>query len=120
MRSKKIIDTINQVSYQLLSLDVFDTLLFRSTREPTDIFSIAYHKLKEKYPLFPVLSHVEYKELRIKAEIEARKKYASKEIKLQQIAKELATEIKGITEENIIAAELEAEMENININNEII
>lgn len=61
--------------YEVISFDVFDTLLLRKVEKPTDVFS--YMETKYRFPRF---CH-----LRVQAEAEARKKSSADEVCLEEI-----------------------------------
>jgi HAD superfamily hydrolase (TIGR01549 family) len=56
---------------KLISFDVFDTLLFRTVKYPSEVFSLMYQKDHERFPKF--INRDEWKNIRIKAEEKARK-----------------------------------------------
>ncbi len=69
---------------QIVSFDVFDTLLFRNVVKPTDIFKIVekkYFNLKHKY--------IDFHDLRIEAECKARENSNEEDITLEEIYKQL-------------------------------
>lgn len=96
----------------VLSVDVFDTLLFRAVNEPPEVFVVVH----EQHPdLFP--SHIdkwEWSELRIRAEKSARKERilstGSREVTLEDIYNCIPLSIFPRREE-IMVAEFEAEKE---------
>ena len=81
-------DNINLKDYEIISFDIFDTLIVRYVEKPIDIFAIIEDKA-ENAKNFQVN--------RINAEIHARKKYA-REIKLDDIYAELT----DIYDDNLI------------------
>jgi len=107
----KTVDTINQeltcaeelvtelAKYDVISFDVFDTLIFRPFKEPTDIFEIIGEKLNSKY----------FKEKRVRAELKARK-MLNKEISIHDIY-EIMEEETGIRKETGIDIEFQTEKE---------
>ena len=72
-------DNINLKDYEIISFDIFDTLIVRYVEKPIDIFAIIEDKAEHAK---------KFKVNRINAEIHARKKYA-REIKLDDIYTEL-------------------------------
>jgi predicted HAD superfamily hydrolase len=100
----------------LVSFDVFDTLIHRRLLHPTDLFEVASSKLKNQ--LFGLLKPGEAANFpfhRMEAEQQARKKLVAEistsEVNLDQIYQSLS-EISGLTEEDCqTIAELELELE---------
>ncbi|MDO6709365.1 HAD-IA family hydrolase [Aliiglaciecola sp. 2_MG-2023] len=68
---------------KVVSLDLFDTLIFRKVSKPADIFSLAYTKVKDE--LLLGLENKEFQELRVFAERKAKKQSFSKEVTLEEI-----------------------------------
>lgn len=73
INSKEILEEV--LEYSVISFDIFDTLIKRNVKKPTDVFRIIENKI----------SLCGFTEERIKAEKEARKKTACEEITLDQI-----------------------------------
>lgn len=106
-RTKSVLD-LNQAiqsafGYDVLSFDVFDTLLFRKVRKPVDIFRI----LEEKNGIFNFASY------RVQAEIAARnKKYSESgtyEVTLEEIYQ--MSELKcGFSPDALVKSECAEEM----------
>lgn len=92
------------MQYEVISFDIFDTLIFRPFSEPTDLFFF----LGEKTGI------LDFKRLRMQAEAEARvQKYKEEkhyEIKLSDIWSRLENEI-GVTKEQGMQMEQALEME---------
>ena len=92
------------MQYDVISFDIFDTLIFRPFSEPTDLFFF----LGEKTGI------LDFKRLRMQAEAEARtQKYKEEkhyEIKLSDIWSRLENEI-GVTKEQGMQMEQALEME---------
>lgn len=86
----KIVD-----KYEYISFDIFDTLIKRNIKNPTDIFTIIENKYKVK----------DFKNKRINAEKEARLKSNLEEITIDDIYKELDIEDKNEIKETEIALE---------------
>ena len=104
---KKLIKQIDQ--HDVISFDIFDTLLFRNIYKPTDIFKIVglkYEKINN------------FERIRIEAERKARQKVESNEIKIDDIYEVIRKELNISKDEcnNIIKIELETEKEFIEIN----
>ncbi|WP_017752683.1 hypothetical protein [Clostridium tyrobutyricum] len=79
----------NVDSLKLLSVDIFDTLIFRTVETPSKIFYIMGEILKNKYGDNFNLTVFEFKQIRILAEQKARevknKKLGTKEVTLDEI-----------------------------------
>ena len=78
-----MIDNIDK--YELVSFDIFDTLLLRGVAKPTDIFQIVWERAKAKGLCLTDLSSCEFMKLRIEMERRARNKVVNKEVKLEDI-----------------------------------
>jgi FMN phosphatase YigB (HAD superfamily) len=74
---------IQKNEIKTVSLDVFDTLVFRRTSCPTDIFSQAFTNYSQLQELG--ISAQEYKELRVHAEKMAKREVLNGEANLQEI-----------------------------------
>ena len=70
---KKLFDILK--NYDIISFDLFDTLIKRNVEKPSDVFAII-----EKYNFIP-----NFKQKRIKAEVLARKKCLGEEVTLEDI-----------------------------------
>lgn len=92
------------MQYEVISFDIFDTLIFRPFSEPTDLFFFLGEKLEI----------LDFKRLRMQAEAEARtQKYKEEkhyEIKLSDIWSRLQNEI-GVIKEQGMQMEQALEME---------
>ncbi len=91
--------------FDLISFDIFDTLIVRDVVSPTDIFymtGLDYFKDKEKAS--------EFKMRRVKAEADARRRSANGEVNLKDIYRELFV-IYGITAGILKERELRLEIE---------
>lgn len=64
----------NDVEIQLISFDIFDTLIFRCVDEPKQVFSLVGQKAKNLGVIPSHLADIEFCNLRIEAEKEARKR----------------------------------------------
>lgn len=91
-------------SYEYISFDIFDTLIFRPFSEPTDLFFFIGQKL----------GYMDFKRIRMEAEFEARqvkfKEAKTYEVTLTDIWN-LLEEKTGLSAEKGMALELEAEMQ---------
>lgn len=63
---------------RLLSLDIFDTLLFRTCANPSDIFMIVAEKAHRTGHLVTSVSPAAFKEMRIRAEFRARERQTAR------------------------------------------
>lgn len=66
--------------YEYISFDIFDTLIFRTVKNPEDIFKLVELMYNQSYE-----DGIDFTKARIQAEIMARKKNYPKEIKIDQI-----------------------------------
>ena len=93
------IDKIHDESIKVISFDVFDTLVHRNVSKPEKIFELLKLAYNEKYSCDDDLDQI-----RINAEIQARKKNGKKEITLEDIYKYFPdlykSKIKGLEKEN--------------------
>ncbi len=91
-------------AYDVVSFDVFDTLLFRPFSSPADLFYIVGQKL----------NYLDFRRIRMEAEVRARqehlKKFGNSEVTLQEIY-ELLEDDAGIPCEEGMQAEVETEKE---------
>jgi FMN phosphatase YigB (HAD superfamily) len=92
------------LKFDTVSFDVFDTLIYRYTAKPSDVFCFTETAKKCN----------DFANLRIQAEIEARKEKArlgsSTEVTLEEIADKLS-KMTGIDKNELVAAEYEAELD---------
>lgn len=79
---ENLMDKIN--NYENVSFDIFDTLLKRNIKEPTDVFDIVQRYVGREYPNFKIK--------RIEAERKARSKSLKEEVTLEDIYKEYPEE----------------------------
>lgn len=86
--------------YDVISFDLFDTLIFRCFDDPKDVFAVLGYKLK--IPNF--------KKIRIEAESAARKKKRSKEVTFENIYAEIEKKIK-LNVQEAIEKEIEIEIQ---------
>ena len=85
-RVKKIYRLIDSDKFRLLSLDIFDTTVYRCVPQPTDIFFLLGKRLKENNCLHESSSIASFVRERINAEERARgKKYYCTEVMLKEI-----------------------------------
>lgn len=86
-------------AYEVISFDIFDTLLLRSVEKPVDVF--AYMEALYHFPHF--------QDLRIRAEVEARRESDNGEVNLRQIYNVIARK-SDIDIDVWMEREIEAEM----------
>ncbi|MCR3757812.1 hypothetical protein KYB31_02225 [Clostridium felsineum] len=120
MMDKKFIDKLN--NKKLLSLDIFDTVIFRVAKNPQKIFEIVGQKLFESGNLDFELSAEEFKIMRIEAEKRARikkRKSNTDEVFLEEIYEEFSDSIIKNKKE-AIKQEIDIEAEYCYLNPEIV
>jgi len=76
---------INPNDYELISIDIFDTLLFRAVAQPIDVFKHVWDKAKENNICLTDISPTEFMKLRIEMERHARNKAIKREVNLDDI-----------------------------------
>lgn len=99
-RYKKLVD-----KFEVISFDVFDTLISRTTEYPQDIFYLAAKKLYKEKNLCKT-----FEQKRIEAEHQARELSESGEVTLRDIYKII--DIPEKDKEKLKEAEIQAELEN--------
>lgn len=91
-------------TFDVISFDIFDTLIFRKVKHPTDVFFLMQKKMQR----------INLKKLRVEAEENARKmrqeKYGDNEVEIGEIWGQLAETI-GVTVNEGVQLEMESEME---------
>lgn len=108
-------DAYKQIEHnaiKLLSLNIFDTLLFRSCEKPTDVFLHQYQYLRAEHLIPNSLHPYEWSELRQSAEKKARQNTNchSLEVTLHEIYHELPQALIDLNKiEQLIASEITAE-----------
>lgn len=84
-----ILHNVDWDKYDLISLDIFDTILHRTVPKPEDLFLIIARKAKKANLLCEDISEQEFKDLRIgmesKARLESQNKTGSREVILKDI-----------------------------------
>lgn len=80
---------INTNDYELISFDIFDTLLFRAVTQPVDIFKYTWDKARKKEICLTDISSTEFMKLRIEIERSARNKAINREVNLNEIYLEM-------------------------------
>lgn len=114
-RLKTLADDLASSRYTVLSLDVFDTLLWRRVPEPIDVFFQVGDALKRRALLCERVSVVQFAELRAAAEkaarAEAEARTGSREILLQDIYMALPAHIWRDDQSRLTAIDVEVERE---------
>lgn len=101
--------------YNIISFDLFDTLIFRTVRKPEDIFDLVENTYNVHHKEKIVRN---YRNIRIRSELKARRKHSGHEIKIDNIfeqipyEKKIANELEGI--------EKKIEIKNCLPNNEMV
>jgi len=96
--------------YDLISLDIFDTLLLRALAKPIDLFLIVWEQaIKEDINLTDI-SPMEFMKLRVEMERRARNKAIKREVNLNEIYNEIPNYIVNNIEQ-LKQLEIEAEKE---------
>ncbi len=101
MKIDEIKKLINK--HQVISFDVFDTLLFRNVYHPTDIFKIMGKELEKKYKIN------DFYDIRVSSEAESRKYVEAGESTIEDIYNQIAKKIGE--NESSFAKDLEMECE---------
>ncbi len=76
---------IESGAYDLLSLDVFDTLVWRRVAVPADAFFLIADGLIERGALWPSSTRASFVQVRVQAEVRAREQVRGMEVTLEQI-----------------------------------
>lgn len=117
IRANRIKKIIEQENIQWLSLDIFDTTIWRTVPKPTDLFYLVGAKLKEKGFFWPNTSPTLFAKTRIESEKKAReysyKERETSEVNLEEIYAQFP---KGFLKKgkikDLIEIEVETEYEN--------
>lgn len=94
---------------RLLSLDIFDTLLFRACSLPTDVYILAAEEAVKTGVLRSSIRPREFRDIRIKAELQARDRFVGGEVTLEQIYAEIPASV--CDGSRLLQIELETEQE---------
>ena len=112
-------DLFDTHEYKVISVDVYDTLLFRMVRKPNQLFELMYGKSPGLFPDY--VNADDWREIRTKTETNAKKDILSEpgrnEITLSEIYNKLPSIIKN--RDNLLKLELECEKDYSYINEEI-
>ncbi len=74
--------------YKLISVDVFDTLLFRTAAKAVDVFELVWEEAEKRGAAASALSKKEFMKLRVEMERRARAGAPNREVSLRDIYKE--------------------------------
>jgi len=119
-RIGEITALIDSGRYDLLSLDLFDTVVWRMVPAPRDVFFLVAHKLQAAGHLHDSSSPESFVKERASAEERARKKRRSFEVTLAEIYDEFPLGyLNGIPPKQAAAVELETEAEVVKVNPEM-
>lgn len=106
---------------KLLSCDIFDTLVFRTTLTPQDLFIYVGREAREKKLIIDGIEPEEFKQLRILAERKARQKKQQKngtnEVNIYEIYDQIPLEIAD--KDKLLNLELEIEKKCLYLNSSI-
>lgn len=100
---------INLQKYDVVSLDIFDTLWLRTVAKPIDIFEYVWKKAVSDGITNIDITPYEFLKLRVEMERRARSRYAHREVVLEDIYNEMPTYIVK-SKEMLMQAEIETEM----------
>lgn len=103
--------------YDVISFDLFDTLLFRTVHNPEDVFLTWGRMIKKEYPEYADLPEEAFRAIRLEADRRAREKARSEgleDITLSKIYDQM--HIFGDRRDQIYKLELQAEREHIYLN----
>lgn len=116
-RVRDVLALVRSGRYDLLSLDIFDTVAWRGVPRPTDVFFLVAHRLREAGWLHESSSAASFVRERTRAEERARGAVASHEVTLAQIYAEFPRGyFRDATPEQVMAVELEIEGALVRVN----
>ena len=84
---------INIDNYDLISFDIFDTLLLRAVSKPIEVFNHIWERAKKEEICMTDISPTEFMKLRVEMEHRARGKASGREVNLDEIYNELPNQI---------------------------
>ncbi|HCX14592.1 MAG TPA: hypothetical protein DGZ24_04675, partial [Rhodospirillaceae bacterium] len=125
-RLLSIRDSLSAGSHKVLSVDIFDTLLWRCVPEPNDVFLVLGQQLQNSARLSPHLSPLAFAELRHSAQAKARERAfaatGSREVSLSDIYAELPNSIfaDSFPPDRRVLAELDCERSLMVLDEEIV
>ena len=101
---------VDSGDFDLLSLDVFDTLVWRCVPRPTDVFFLLADEVRERGGLFASSSRESFVRERVQAEERARRRTPSLEVTLADIWAEFPSGyLRGLAPAQVAEIELEVE-----------
>jgi FMN phosphatase YigB (HAD superfamily) len=116
-RVRDVLALVRSGRYDLLSLDIFDTVVARRVPRPMDVFFLVAHRLREQGWLQESSSAASFVKERTRAEGRARRGVVSHEVTLAQIYAEFPCGyFRDVTPEQVMAVEVELEAELVWIN----
>lgn len=116
LRRARLIEEFEAQRPKWLSLDVFDTVLFRPFPRATDVFHEVHRALHAQGGV--AIDRHSFTELRRRAEQDARKGHPSSEITIDELCRELARTA-GASVDELIAAEVATEQRFIQLDPDI-
>ena len=117
LRVRAVLDLIETGRYDLLSLDLFDTLVWRKVPRPTDVFYLVAHRLRAQGWMRPSSSPESFTHERIQAEQRARRRKPSLEVTLEEIYDEFPRGyLEEISPRDAAEVEFETERDLIRVN----
>ena len=109
-RIQELEGLIDSGDFDLLSLDVFDTLVWRMVPQAADVFFLVGHALRERGLLFESSTIESFARERLHAEHRARKRVPSLEVTLAEIYAEFPCGyLRGVAPADVAELELEIE-----------
>ncbi|MED3843648.1 hypothetical protein P9213_01370 [Geobacillus stearothermophilus] len=118
----KYLHFVDPKNYELLSLDIFDTIIFRTCHHPTDVFLEVGNRAKKRGLLRKGLTPKEFQQIRIVAKDKARrylkKRYGHDEVTLKNIYDQFPKNISNQNE--LMKIELEVEQDYCYLNPSIV
>ncbi|GGF52301.1 HAD family hydrolase [Alteromonas lipolytica] len=103
--TQNILDSVERQNIQMVSFDIFDTLVHRKTARPVDVFALAFEQIQHQYPL--AMTAAEYRELRQSTEMRVKRGAVSGEVGLNDIISALP--FNADIKRSLLDAELAAE-----------
>ncbi len=119
---RSILDQMSRTpAIKLFSIDIFDTLVFRTVRTPQDVFELMHQNSPELFP--SGFDKIEWRNIRVRTEMETRqRKHAQcgshREVTLQEIYRGLP--LRFTKPEELLQCELEIEHEVCFLNPQIL
>jgi len=111
---------IKNPHFEVVTFDFFDTIIYRTSDDPKDIFISAAKDMLEKQIIPNHISPFKFKKIRIKAESIARDHAINRECTIQEIYQELKNYIFDIDIAQAIDIEIENECKHAIINHDVI